>query len=76
MAGQPVMAGRRDASAYNNPSQYAPRRVHVAAENDRHRAACDSGIILQERLVEAERIPRMVRCRRSGCASRWPKEAG
>ena len=66
-----VMAGQRDASAYNRPDVYAPKKVHVAGDDQR--AACDNDIILQERLVEAERIPPAVRCRRPGCANRWPE---
>lgn len=75
MAGQQVMAGRRDAGAYNHPNTSVPKRAHVADEDDQHRAACDRGIILQERLVEAERIPMTSRCRRPGCANRWPGAA-
>ncbi len=71
MARQPVMAGRREASFYERPDTYAPKRVHIA---NGPMAACDRTILLQERLVEAARIPRASRCRRAGCAALWPEE--
>jgi hypothetical protein len=71
---RPVMAGRRDASAYNQPNTYSPKKAHIAGHG--WRAGCDSRIILQQRLVEAERIPAASRCRRLGCVNKWPEAAG
>ncbi len=82
----PLLAASRDASCIARPNTRSPKQVHVAVnvhvmpktfwegEQLTGDAACDpAGMPLDMSLSDpAETWPDRVRCRRRGCASRWP----
>lgn len=65
-----LMAGRRDASWYDKPNCYDPKKIHVATKAQT--SAC-RGVPLQG-LRPAARVPQQQRCRADGCRRAWPKE--
>ena len=62
------LAGWRDASWWR--SNGVAHVYHVSLDGF---AACNRGMLLiEDQLFEAALVPPAVRCRRSGCKTRWP----
>lgn len=82
----PIMAAPRDASVWARPNTRSKKVAHVAinvesvgstfyeGEEFHGEAACDpSRVVLDMNMRSpAEDMPEDARCRRRGCASRWP----
>ena len=81
-----LWAASRDASVWARPDTRSRKKVHVAinvtdigrnqwGQNERHgEAACDPDRVVLDMSVAsvAAEIPGDRRCRRPGCAARWP----
>ena len=66
-----VWAARRDASWYNRPNVNHLPRMHI--DGGGMLAACNRGVYLVDFTAElAATVPEHSRCRRPGCAARWP----
>jgi hypothetical protein len=79
--GQPV-AGRRDASFLHSPGWSG--RYHVAVRAQTYlanswevSAACNPRgmLLIEDGLQAASEVDPVLRCRRAGCAGRWPQES-
>lgn len=65
-----LMAGTRDASWYERPNVYEPKKIHVASR----RATSACGGVPLTGLRPAGQVPAIQRCQSSGCKTKWPKE--
>lgn len=82
-----LLAATRDASAVACPNTRTPKKAHVAIVEGElpatwweepelvANAACDPMTVPLDMTVAspADQIPESRRCRRPGCASRWPQ---
>ena len=83
-----LLAASRDASVVNMPNTRSPKKVHVAVDVQpvgksyltgqmeyAGEAACDPGRMPLDMSVAgpAAEVPASRRCRRRGCAARWPE---
>lgn len=82
----PIMAAPRDASAYARPNTRSAKKAHIAVnvesigtsfyggEEFHGEAACAPSRTPLDMHAQgkAEEVPEHARCRRLGCASRWP----
>lgn len=64
-----VMSARRDASFYARPNTRSAKVCHVVVGDSR--AACGVPLLLDVE-EDARDVPQPSRCRRRGCAERWP----
>lgn len=69
-----VLAARRDASFYVCPG--TSWRYHIVVGN--YVSACNPQrmLVVEGTAIAAEDVSEGLRCRRPGCAVRWPKKKG
>jgi hypothetical protein len=67
-----AVAARRDASWFRHPSRAG--RYHIVSR-DGVRSACGIPVLDEMSQRDARDIPEVLRCKRSGCRSAWPKGA-
>lgn len=71
IAHRPPMAGKRDASWWNQPNVRHPARWHVILGE---RAACGRlMVVFEDDLRPLDDRSVILRCRRNGCRQRWPE---
>ncbi|MEW9530578.1 hypothetical protein [Microbispora sp. NPDC049125] len=63
-------AAPRDASWYDRPNVWSPKKVHVWGED--MMSACGRSILTDTLLMRLEEVPEHRRCRASGCREKWP----
>lgn len=64
-----TVAATRDAARYSRPDTWDPKRVHVVGYDDT--SGCGRSRLTDDYIPLVD-VPADQRCRRRGCAERWP----
>lgn len=68
------LAAPRDASWYRNPGRGGKYHVQAGTWHGYRISRCGVLKLNDELLIDAARVPRVMRCKRRGCREAWPAE--